>query len=255
MRLLHGDIALSFGLVALIVFGHLAAVHSPASATSLAPLLLQGAGTAYGEPVNEKLTPIELGCRRALAQLSSTELNYAAENPSGEYGYLQDLVLKGYLQPNATGRSLAANYSVAFYLDPVRSGFTLVAEPQTLELRALMVTENRQVVPLTPSIDADPNDDWRAARERRMEHLLTDGYYDFISTFELVQYDTLLQARLNRERTEYVLLSLEEREPGLWAPDDSIVYVSAFASYMRGDTREPQEGENTVLEELPEETD
>lgn len=241
-----------FGLVALMAFGYLAAIRKPARANALRPLLLQSSGTTYGEPVNERLTPIEQGCRRVLAQIGVAELDYAAENQADVYGYLQDLVLDGYVQPNATGRSFAPSYSITFYLSPARRGFTLIAEPQIAELRPLMLTENQRVVPLTPTIEGDPNDDWQTVRESQWDRFFTQGYYDFITTAELLQYDTNLQLRLNRERTEYVLLTLEETEPGLWAPDDSFLYVSAFASYMLGDTRE-FELEPIDLEEIPEE--
>ncbi len=230
----YTDIAIFCALVGMIVFGHL----TLGGGTAHASLLMQGAGLSYTQPVNERATDLEYNAREALASLGAAEYSYSTNRTAGQYAYLQDLVRSGYLQPNQTGKSLAASYSITFYLPSGHQGFTLVAEPLQNDLRPFMISDNRQVVLITPSVQGDPNQDWASVRETENEIYWSSGLYEYLNGFKLLSYDPPLQVRLNREGTSYVLVPFSKNREGMYIPDDSLVYIASFAGYMIGDTRQ-----------------
>jgi len=241
LRLRFSDVSIFCGLIALIVFGHATMWRRPAHAGALSPLMLQGTGAAYmsyAAPVNERATALEYNARWALLELGAAESGYASSRPDASYAYLQELVTAGYLQPNQTGRSLASSYSITFYINSSRQGFTLVAEPLDIDLRPFMLTENQQVVLLTPSVYGDPNEAWATVRQMENSLLYDKGRYDFLNSLQLIGYDPPLQVRLNRERTSYALHSLIADPEGEFYVDDSLIYIGNFASYMLGDIRQ-----------------
>ena len=234
MRLRLSDIAVLSGFGALVVFCILTQVPASASGTPFGGLIFQGTGSLYSVPVNDRATLLEYACRDRLYELGSAQAGYAMYISNGSYAYLDDLIVEGYLQPNVSGRSLCSGYSISFFLPPAKRGFTLVAEPTDFDLRAFMITENLRIVTLTPSVDDDPNRDWTDVRELESDRLYAYGSYRFLSTEELISFDTPLQIRLNREVTNYALVSYHEDEQGNWVPDDSLVYFSGMSAYLRG---------------------
>ncbi len=241
MNLRTSEITIIAGALALIVFCCLSTIERPAYGAPLGRLLRQSNGIAYTVPVNERLTLLEYSCRSTLLQLGAAEAGYSSYVTRGKYAYLHELKLEGYLQPNMTGRTLTSDYSITFFLPPGKRGFTLVAEPTDFRLRGFMLTENQRVIPLTPSIEDDPNEDWAEVRELLLDSLYKFGRYESPSTVSLLMRDTLLQVRLNLERTEYALLSLIENPESGFLPDDSFLYITPFGGYVRGDTRELEE--------------
>lgn len=234
------DISIISGLLALIIFGHLTMWRGSAQAGSFPTLQLQGTGSAYAsysEPVNERLGEFERNVREMLYDLGAAEYSYAASRPEGRYGYLDELVQHGYMMPNQTGSTLVANYSISFYLPGGRRGFTLVAEPESLDLRSYMLTENQQVVLITPTVMDDPSEDWETVRNMMGNFMEERGYYDYLGPMQLLSYTPPLQIRLNRERTAYIIHQLMENPEAGFIPDEELVYISSYASYMYGDTR------------------
>jgi hypothetical protein len=154
----------------------------------------------------------------------------------GTYGWLHNLVRDGYLAPNKSGGTLVNSYSITFYLPSARDGFTLIAEPDSLDLRSFMIDENLDVVPVTPSVLEDPNSDWMTIRA--MEDTLHGDYgsYDYLNSFLLFSYNPPLGLRLNLEKTSYIIFAFKEEDEVL-SPDDTLVYVDNLSSYMIGDTR------------------
>ena len=231
------DVTIYCGLLALVIFSLICISKQPASASVLHPLLLQGGGMAYGQPVDENVGPLESNARMVLYELGSAEASYSSRHSRGEYTFLQDLMYTGLVLPNNTGSTLAQNYSITFYLPPGRRGFTLIAEPKQNNLRPFMITENQDVVLLTPSVMNDPTEDWAEVRDIELNNLCETGRYNYISSLQLINYDPILDVRLNREMTRYVIHSLINDPTGRYFLDDSLVYVDAFAAYMIGDTR------------------
>lgn len=234
------DISIISGLLALIVFGHLSMWRSAACAGGFPSLQLQGTGSSYAsyfEPVDERLSQFESNVQNMLYELGAAEYSYAASRPEGKYGYLNDLAHYGYVMPNQTGRTLVSNYSITFYLPSGRRGFTLIAEPESVELRSFMITENQVAVLMTPTVLGDPSEDWESVRAMMGSYLQERGYYDYLAPMQLLSYTPPLQIRLNRERTRYVIHQLKENPDVGFIPDEELVYISTYASYMYGDTR------------------
>ncbi len=236
------DISLICGLIALIVFGHVSLLQKNAAhAGNQANLKLQGAGFScysYSVQVNEQSMALEYNARRKLYELGAAQASYSSYVTNGKYAWLQELVTTGYLRPNDSGATLIPRYSITCYLTSGRRGFTLVAEPQDFDLRSFMLTENQQVVLLTPTVEGDPNEDWESVRRMETEFAYEKGYYDYLDALQLLSYDPPLQVRINRERDRYVIHRLREHPEAGYVVDDSLMYSLVFASYMIGDTRE-----------------
>ena len=236
MRKIICDFSIISGVIALVLFAHLANLKTPARSAPLGRLLAQGAGMAYGLQVDEQVGQMESQARSVLESLGTSQMSYASAKTSGRYGYLHDLVLAGYLQPNATGVSLSPGYSITFYLPPTKRGFTLIAHPRNIDLRPLLIDENMRVTVLTPTLEEDPDPTWAWARESLKNSYINYGFYDFPNPLEMWKHEPPLQVRLNWEHSDYVLLSLTEKGEK-WVADDSLLYVDAFNSYMLGDVR------------------
>ncbi len=232
------DIAIFCGIAALILFGHTLLVSGPANASGLAPLLMQGAGFSYMPIVNQNASQLEYNARDMLYTLGSAQLSYATNVTNGKFAELQELKNIGYLQPNVTGGLLVGEYSITFYMPRNKRGFTLVAEPDNFDLRAFMITENQDVVLITPTVLPDPTEAWGTVRAMESEALHNTNRYDYFLGMQLLSYDPPLQIRLNAERTSYSLHSLLEGGQYGFTLDESLVYIDSFASYLAGDTRE-----------------
>ena len=237
-RLRTSDIAIFCGIAALILFGHSVIADRSANAAGLTPLLMQGSGISYLPVVNENASQLEFNAREMLYTIGSAQLSYATNVANGRYAELQELKNIGYLQPNVTGGLLVGSYSITFYLPQNKHGFTLVAEPDTLDLRPFMITENQDVVLLTPSIMTDPTEAWETVRAMESEMLYDTNRYGFFNGLQLLNYDPPLQVRLNAEQTSYALHSFSEGGTYGFTLDESIVYIDSFASYLAGDTRD-----------------
>jgi hypothetical protein len=230
------DGAIVCGLIALIVFAHLTLSDRPASATGLRPLLLQGEGMSYGITVNENAGQTEYNARYALLQIGSAEAAYASSHSSGQFAWLHELHSSGYIPPNQTGRTIITGYSIAFYLPQGKHGFTLIAEPLDFAYRPFMLTENQEVVLLTPSVQSDPTESWETVRTMESEARQDGGLYDYFAGLQLFNYNPPLQVRLDIDRARYVLHSFIELDSG-YKLDESLVYYEPYVSYMVGDTR------------------
>jgi len=240
-RFYISDTAIFCGLLALIVFGHFSMAGSRANASGLYPLLLQGAGAVYGITVNERASDVEENARLALRQLGSAEMAYASgESSSGRFAWLHELHQAGLLPPNLTGRTITTGYSITFYLPQGKRGYTLIAEPLEYDFRSFMLTENQQIVLLTPSVMTDPTEGWQTVRAMESEVRNDTGRLDYFRGLEFFNYDPPLQVRLNVEQSRYTLHRFIENEDTGWLIDDSLVYADTFASYMVGDTRPPE---------------
>jgi len=237
-KLSYSDIAIFSGIIALVIFAHFCVAGSPARASGHRPLLLQGGGMTYAEPVNNRLSELEFNARTTLSYLGQAQQSYASSHADWRYVWLQDLVNSGYLQPNATGRTLTASYSITFYIPPDQSGFSLIAEPLELDLRSWMITENQDVLLLTPSVMDDPDENWAEVRSMQLDNLYEYGHYEYINTLMLWSYTPVLQCRYNRELTSYLLTALTEDYMRGFIPDDSLIYISSYASYLVGDVRD-----------------
>jgi len=231
------DVTIACGLISLIVFAHVALTGRSASAAPTSPLLMQGEGVSYEMQVNENATNLEYNARNTLSMLGSAQMSYAASTSSGRYGELSELLSAGLLQPNQTGGTMVSGYSISFYLPPGRHGFTMTADAVDLTLRSFLLTENQKVVLLTPSVESDPNESWKTVRLMESELYGSEGRYDFLHGIPLINYDPPLQVRMNSERTNYVINAFIVGEDGMYTVDDSLIYSSAFMSYMIGDTR------------------
>ena len=232
------DLAVLCALIALIVFGHAAMSGRTAHAAPSASLLMQGAGVSYELQINEHATDLEYNARDTLAMLGSAQMAYAANTSSGKYAEIDQLLRAGYLQPNQSGRTMVSGYSISFYLPGGRRGFSLIAESHDFSLRSFLISENQEVILLTPSVLGDPNSSWETVRAMESELQYTEGRFDFLHGLQLLNYDPPLQVRLNAERTQYLLCSFKTDENDLFDIDDSIIYMSSLRSYMIGDTRE-----------------
>jgi len=234
---MKSDFPIFFGILALIIFGHACFNYSPAKAAGITHLLLQGNGTGYAVmPSNDQATDLEYNARRTLAQLGTAQASYSSQSIVQKYAWLQNLIRGGYLAPNESGATLVHNYSITFYLSKEREGFTIIAEPKSFDLRPFMITENMNVVPLSPSITENPNDDWATVRAMEDTYLYDYGGYDYLSPFLLNNYNPPLGLRLNRERTSYVLFAYDE-DVETPMPNDELVYIDNLSSFMNGDTR------------------
>jgi hypothetical protein len=129
-------------------------------------------------------------------------------------------------------------YSIAFYLPATRTGFTVIAEPVNLELRPLMLTENQDVVVITPTIEQDPDQGWKNLREYLENNRYRDGRYQFPFFFETAAHDPPLQARLNHGQSNYVLLTLTGVPESGYHADDSLIFSSFLNTYLVGDLRD-----------------
>jgi hypothetical protein len=229
----HKDIAISAGVIALLIFSHIASNYSRANASPTGQLLLQGSGLAYGEPVNEQLGSSEQQAINVLLQLGSAQLSYSTEITEGRSGYLNHLTLAGYLAPNATSISLAQGYSIGIYLPYDRKGFTVVAEPTNLDLRPFLIDENQAVTLLSPSIGNDPDEGWA---EARMKMISSNQYgrYQYPFTLELLGHTPPLQVRMNQGASNYVLLSLLQTSGNRYYADSTLLYSSYLNAYMVG---------------------
>lgn len=234
---MKSDIPIFLGILALIVFGHACFNYNPAQAAGFTRLLLQGAGAGYMvDSSNDRATDLEYNARRVLAQLGSAQISYSLDHGDDTYAWLHNLIREGYLAPNESGGTLVNSYSITFYLPSARGGFTLVAESRNLDLRSFLITENQDVVPLTPTVIENPNDDW--ATVRAMEETLYYDYggYDYLNSLFLYSYNPPLGLRLNLEKTGYILFAYKE-EDEILVPDDELIYIDNLSSFMIGDTR------------------
>jgi hypothetical protein len=68
-------------------------------------------------------------------------------------------------------------------------------------------------------------------------YLQERGYYDYLNPMQLLSYTPPLQIRLNRERNAYIIHQMQEHPDVGLIPDEELVYISSYASYMYGDTR------------------
>ncbi len=237
LRLRPSDISIFIGLVALLVFCHMAISDRPASAGVVNPLLMQGAGSSYfGLEINERATELEINARNKLYELGSAQLAYSRSTHSGNFAHFQELISNGYIQPNMTGRTLTSDYSISFFFPERKRGFTLIAQPMKIDLRAFMITENMEVILMTPSIDSDPNESWATVRAMESELKSTEGRFSFLKGFQLLEYEPPLQIRLDADRKEFVLVSFDSDEYGLKL-DDTMVFSSSMSDYLIGDTR------------------
>ena len=238
------EILIIFAIFGLIIFGHVFTFNREARASGTNPLLLQSTGAAYssyGEEPKDQISPVENQCRDMLYQIGASEMGYAQYVSKGKFAYLQDLKLSGYLQPNASGGTLVGNYSISFYLPTGRHGFTLFAEPLDFELTPMMLDENQNVVTLVPTNEGDPNQDWADLNGLEKGYFFTNGLYYFPPFPVIADYETPLQVRLDAEKSAYVLLQLVNPEAGgamQRMPDDSLIYISRYLTYMVGDIRE-----------------
>lgn len=199
---------------------------------------MQGAGAAYGLQVDEKVGQMEENARAVLMDLGNSQMSYARKNPSGKYGYFTDLVLAGYLQPNATTTSVAAGYSIVFYLPPKKLGFTMIAEPVDIRLRPILLDENMQVVPLIPTLDQDPDPEWLKIRDSMLQSYINYRYYQFPYSIQLMSHKPPLQVRINQNHKNYILFALREDPTKGMMPDNSMIWMSSLNSYFVGDTRQ-----------------
>jgi len=242
MRIKQSDLTLACGIVAMLLLGHVITAQYPARADETGSLHKQGAGVAYGEGANERLSQMESQARSVLKQLGSAESSYASTHTPGQYAHFRDLVRGGYLMPNAAGGNLTPGYSVTFYLPPAKRGFTLLAEPTDLQLRPLLLDENQLVVVLTPTIDGDPDEGWATIRERMETSRTRYGYYMPPFSLELAAHNPPLEVRINWEATNYILQALAGSASRGYVPDDSLIYSSFLNTYLIGDVRELQTG-------------
>ncbi|HEX9745674.1 MAG TPA: hypothetical protein VGB30_09625 [bacterium] len=232
------DISLLAGVLALVVFFHIASVGNRVRAEEHDSLYKQGGGSAYGIFPDQRLTPLEETCRSALMMVGQAEYSYSSHRQSRQYAYLQELVKDGYLTANTTGRSLAGEYSISFYLPVGRDGFTLIAEPMNYELRPLMLNESWEITSLTTSIDGDPSDDWGSVREKETDYYWENGFFKPFGMFELGQIREDLQVRVNHEQSGYLIhRMITDNLKGRY-PDNSMFYLYGYRSYIIGDTRE-----------------
>lgn len=236
--IMKSDLQILLGIFALIIFGHACFNYSPVKAAGLTHLLLQGNGEGgYAVmPSNGQATDLEYNARRTLSQLGSAQASYSANYGADTYGWLQNLVRDGYLSPNESGATLVNSYSITFYLPSERQGFTIIAEPKSFDVRPFMITENMNVVPLSPAIIENPDDDWATVRAMEDTLLYDYGGYDYLSSFLLDNYNPPLGLRLNREKTSYMLFAFNEVDEAL-LPNDELVYIDNLSAFMNGDTR------------------
>jgi hypothetical protein len=231
------DLPIIMGIVALLVFGHIMSLRASAGPGPTGPLHKQGAGSAYGPQPDERSGQLEYQARNALMEMGSSQMSYSRKVTSGHFGYFHDLLGAGYLLPNATPTSIVNGYSIAFYLPATRSGFTIIAEPSNLELRPLMITENENVIVLTPTIEQDPDQGWKDLRDFLEENRSSYGRYQFPFYFQTAAHDPPLQARLNHGQSNYVLLTLTGVPESGYHADDSLIFSSYFNTYLVGDLR------------------
>jgi hypothetical protein len=238
--MLHKDFPIICGIIALLIFGHIATNHSGAHASGVGQLLMQGAGTGYGEPVNEQLGSSEQQAISALLQLGGAQMSYSSEKTHGKNGYLSNLVLAGYLVPNATSVSMAQGYSIAFYLPSNKAGFTIIAEPTDYNLRPFMIDENQAVTLLTPIVGTDPDQGWADARTTMYSSISQYGYYQYPFTLALLGHTPPLQVRMNQGYSNYVLLSLQRTPGNALIANPNLIYNSFLNSYLNGQLMQTQ---------------
>ena len=77
------DLTILFGLIARILFSHIATSPPPASASVVNPLRMQGAGPGYAPLINERATELEYEARYALYELGAAQVSYAGSTSSG----------------------------------------------------------------------------------------------------------------------------------------------------------------------------
>ncbi|MFH1677119.1 MAG: hypothetical protein ABIC40_08850 [bacterium] len=238
------EIITIIAIFGLIILGHVLTFNREARASGVSPLLLQSTGSAYssyGATPKDQLAPVENQCRDMLYQIGASEMGYAQYVSKGKFAYLHELKLAGYLQPNASGGTLVGNYSITFFLPPGRLGFTLFAEPLNFELTPMMIDENQNVVNLVPTNEGDPNEDWADLNGLEKGYYFTNGFYYYPPFPIMADYETPIQVRLNAEKSEYVIfqfLKTEAEGPMKRMPDDSLIYISRYLTYLVGDTRE-----------------
>jgi hypothetical protein len=237
MDIARKDFAIASGIIAILVFGHVASFQSRAHASQIGGLLLQqGAAQAYGEPVNERLGTAEQQARDVLMQIGSAEAGYSSERTAGRSGWLSDLIMAGYFAPNASPTSLAQGYSIAIYLPSTKQGFTAVAEPVDFTLRPIMIDESQRVSSLSASIMSDPDEGWASARYRMESSLGQWGYYQYPFSMELLAHTPPLQVRMSGGYTSYLLFSLLQTQNGSFVPDPSLLYSSYLNTYLVGES-------------------
>jgi hypothetical protein len=247
MRWNRSDLTITCGIVALIVFGHFAAIKGNTGSIIAGKLLAQeGSGTAYEQPMEQptdqptatdRIGQMEDQARMTLQQLGQAEDAFASNStPQYEYAYLSQLRGKGLLLPNVNGSSMTPGYSITIYIHATKRGFSAVAEPKELDLRPLMLTENQQVVVIAPVLKDDPDKTWTAVENTMQESYSQNGHYEHPFLLDMMAHNPILQVRLNEDMNKYVLLQVKEKENG-YIPDDSLIYSSYFNAYMAGDLR------------------
>jgi hypothetical protein len=238
MKRKYTDLAIAIFIVVILVFGHIATIRSRAEGSPAGRLLLQGAGGGYGGPApDETLGTMEFQATDMLRQLGMSEASYASKRGNGRYGNISDLVMSGELAPNATGAGLAPGYSITFLTPATKNGFTLIAEPTNYQLRPLMIDEGQKVYTMVPTLDGDPDTTWGTARSRMENSIDKYGYYMYPVSADLLTHNPPIQARIDWEGRNYVILSLSGSAAFGYVPDPSVVYSSYLRTYLIGDTR------------------
>ena len=238
MRFRVSELAVLSGVMAVLVFFYLAGLSVGAQTSEEDTLSEEGAGVAYGFDVDQRINQLEESCRQTLHMLGQAEVSYASKFSERNFAFLHELIGSGFLEPNISGRTLTADYSIAFYLPANRRGFTLLAEPVNIELRPFLFDENFQVTYLTTSIDGDPSDDWTSIRERQTDYFWDNGRFREFNPIDMAGHDSPLQVRLNREKTSYIIIRMRSNDFFGQIPDDSLLYSYTFRSYLIGDLRE-----------------
>lgn len=232
------DLIIIAGLFCALVIFNLAGAGALASAKPDKVLHKQGTGSSYGISVDQRISMLESNCRDMLVYLAEAQSEHAKADLAGRYGWLQQLISDGYLEPNKTGKTLVNEYSITFFLNEKSDGFTLVAEPMNFDLRPYLITENKKVVPLTSSIEDDPTDEWKKSRTGMNDHFWGYGVFDYPITMPGAPNPENLQVRINREKTSYVIHKMKKTGNEKARPDESFLYSYDFRAYLYGDLRE-----------------